>query len=49
MLQQFVLKARSFLRALWSFLTLGDAPLATYLNESKPAPAVSASSQNANN
>jgi hypothetical protein len=31
MLQQFLLKARSFVRALWSFLTLGDAPLATYL------------------
>jgi hypothetical protein len=31
MLPRFVLKARSFLRAVWSFLALGDAPLMTYL------------------
>jgi len=31
MLSQFLLKARSLFRALWSFASLGDAPLATYL------------------
>ena len=28
---QSVTKLRSFLRAVWSFIVLGDAPLATYL------------------